>query len=233
MPEAEQERRKRMRAGLELTGKYRFDEFELSSKRRVLDRAGQRVPLPPKPLEILICLVERAGQTVSKEQLFDEIWNGAAVEENNLTQYISTLRKILGEKRGENRYIVTDPGRGYRFVAHVAKMPEAVSPEHSTLPDPELKPPSENRTLPARARFWRHGVAAVLIVLGISLVAWRWPARSKPYGLLLAVLPFQDAGAKQDPALADGFTDEVTMRLSQAWKLPVVSRNSAFQFRGK
>src|SRR5271166_4228816 len=160
--------------------KYQFDEFELLPKPRVLLRAGSRIPLTPKPFDTLLMLVERAGQTVFKEELFAQVWSGAEVEENNLTQSISTLRKILGEKRGENRYIVTDPGRGYRFVAHVAKMPEAVSPEHSTLPDPELKPPSENRTLPARARFWRHGVAAVLIVLGISLVAWRWPARSKP-----------------------------------------------------
>src|SRR5208337_49493 len=62
---------------------------------------------------------------VSKDALLAQVWNGTAVEENNLTQSISTLRKVLGEKRGENRFITTEPGNGYRFVASVTRIEDA------------------------------------------------------------------------------------------------------------
>src|ERR1017187_191356 len=110
---------------LDHPSKYQFGEFELFPNQGALWRAGERVPLMPKPLATLLVLVERAGETVSKDELLAEVWNGTAVEENNLTQSISVLRKALGEKRGENRYIATDSGRGYRFVASVERVLEA------------------------------------------------------------------------------------------------------------
>src|ERR1035441_9356063 len=97
---------------LDHPSKYQFDEFELFPNQAALWRAGVRVPLMPKPFATLLVLVERSGETVSKDELLAEVWNGTAVEENNLTQSISTLRKVLGEKRGENRFIATEPGNG-------------------------------------------------------------------------------------------------------------------------
>src|SRR5271165_6069359 len=105
--------------------KYQFGEFELFPNQGALWRAGVRVPLMPKPLATLLVLVDRAGETVSKDELLAEVWNGTSVEENNLTQSISTLRKALGEKRGENRFIATEPGNGYRFVAAVTRIEDA------------------------------------------------------------------------------------------------------------
>src|SRR5438132_13488965 len=107
--------------------KYQFDGFHLYPKQSALWRDGVRVALMPKPLQTLLFLVERAGQTVTKEELLSTVWSLAEVEENNLTQSIYTLRRALGEKRGENRYIVTDPGRGYRFVAEVSRVMESAA----------------------------------------------------------------------------------------------------------
>jgi DNA-binding winged helix-turn-helix (wHTH) protein len=85
-------------------------------------------------------LVIRAGQTVSKEELFAQVWNGAPAEETNLAKSILTPRKALGEKRGENRYIVTEPGHGYRFVEPVSRVMEvAVNGSNGVhSPDPAL-----------------------------------------------------------------------------------------------
>jgi DNA-binding winged helix-turn-helix (wHTH) protein len=114
--------------------KYRFGDFELLPTQGVLSLAGVRVPLMPKPLATLLVLVEHAGETVSKDDLLSQIWPDTAVEENNLTQSISTLRKVLGEKRGENRFIATEPGNGYRFVAAVTKIEDApLSPQETVI----------------------------------------------------------------------------------------------------
>src|ERR1035438_7310816 len=121
---------------VERPAKYQFGEFELLPNQGALWKAGERVPLMPKPLATLLVLVDRAGETISKDELLAEVWNGAAVEENNLTQSISTLRKVLGEKRGENRFIATEPGNGYRFVASVTRIEDAPlsAPEAVILP---------------------------------------------------------------------------------------------------
>jgi len=141
--------------------KYRFDDFELLPRQRVLLRGGSRIPLTPKPLGTLLLLVARAGQTVTKEELFEQVWNGATVEENNLTQSISALRKALGEKRGENRYIVTDPSRGYRFVAPVSYVLEQTAIEE---PKPAPAPP--------RSRITKLPVAIGGLLLVGAVLAW-------------------------------------------------------------
>lgn len=100
---------------------YEFSGFCLDADRRVLlDRGGAPVALTPKAYETLAYLVEHSGAVLNKEQIIRAIWLDTAVEENNLTQNISLLRRVLGEKRGEHRFIVTVPGRGYHFVAPVS-----------------------------------------------------------------------------------------------------------------
>jgi DNA-binding winged helix-turn-helix (wHTH) protein/tetratricopeptide (TPR) repeat protein len=96
---------------------YRFDEFELSRSRRTLLRNGQSVALLPKTFEVLSCLVTNPGRVVSKEEILKSVWPSSFVEENNLTQHISLLRKALADR---SSFIVTIPGRGYQFTADVA-----------------------------------------------------------------------------------------------------------------
>jgi len=100
---------------------YEFDDFRLDAGERVLFRRGERVALTPRVLDTLLYLVRHHGRVLEKNELMSEIWPDAVVEENNLNQNISTLRRMFGESRGENRYIVTVPGRGYRFAAQVTE----------------------------------------------------------------------------------------------------------------
>jgi adenylate cyclase len=99
---------------------YEFGDFRLDPGRRLLlTRDGTSVALTPKVLETLVYLVEHRGTVLEKDQLMRAIWPDTAVEENNLNQSVSTLRRVLGEGRAEHRYIATVPGRGYLFVAKV------------------------------------------------------------------------------------------------------------------
>ena len=93
-----------------------FGPFRIDAVRRMLYRDGSVVEIPPKAFAVLLTLVERRGQIVGKQELMDAVWPNTAVEENNLARSISTLRKALGEKSGEHRYILTMPGNGYSFV---------------------------------------------------------------------------------------------------------------------
>ena len=99
---------------------YEFSEFHVDAGKRLLMRSdGETVPLTPKVFDTLLYLVEHQGVVLDKDELMQAIWPHTVVEENNLNQSISALRRVLGESRGENRFIATVPGRGYRFVADV------------------------------------------------------------------------------------------------------------------
>ena len=105
---------------------YEFDNFRLyAAKRLLIKGVDQNVPLMPKAFDTLLYLVSHSGKLIEKDELMWEIWKDTIVEENNLTQNISILRRILGEKHGEHRFIATIPGRGYKFVAEVRELAEA------------------------------------------------------------------------------------------------------------
>src|SRR5215510_3625486 len=96
---------------------YEFGDFRLDSASHLLTCQGRSVPLPPKAFDTLVVLVQQSGRLVRKEDLLRTIWPDSFVEENNLTQCISVLRKALGDGGGNSSYIETVPRLGYRFVA--------------------------------------------------------------------------------------------------------------------
>ncbi len=98
---------------------YQFGPFVLNPDSRSLTKDGEAVTLTTKTLETLTVLVQNRGKVMSKDELLAALWPDTVVEEANLTQSISTLRKILGDSPKDHRYIVTLPGRGYQFVADV------------------------------------------------------------------------------------------------------------------
>ncbi len=96
---------------------YEFGVFRLDPAERIFARDGERIPLAPKAFDTLVLLVTNSGRVMTKEQLIQMLWPDSFVEENNLTQHISALRRALGPKPGE--YIETVPKLGYRFVCRV------------------------------------------------------------------------------------------------------------------
>jgi TolB-like protein len=100
---------------------YEFGGFTLDAGRRLLlsGPGGHAIPLPTTSVDTLLYLVEHAGELVDKASLLQAIWPGVSVAENSLAQSISALRRALGDRRSDPRFIVTVPGRGYRFIATI------------------------------------------------------------------------------------------------------------------
>jgi DNA-binding winged helix-turn-helix (wHTH) protein/Tfp pilus assembly protein PilF len=114
---------------------YEFGDFRVdAAKRQLRGQGGVTVPLTTKAFETLLYLVGRSGTVLEKDELLGAIWPDAIVEENNLTQAISSLRRALGESRAEHRYIMTVAGRGYCFVADVrTRQPRSETPTAPSL----------------------------------------------------------------------------------------------------
>src|SRR5258705_13263913 len=101
---------------------YEFGRFRVKSDERLLLRGEDLVPLTPKAFDILLALLEKDGRIVNKDDLMKKVWPHTFVEEGNLTQNVSLLRKALGETASGPQFIETVPRRGYRFVAPVTRV---------------------------------------------------------------------------------------------------------------
>jgi DNA-binding winged helix-turn-helix (wHTH) protein len=122
-----------------------FGSFRLIPAQRLLLDDGKPLRLGSRALEILVALVERAGETIRKDELIARTWPATVVEENALRVHVAALRKALGDGRAGNRFIANVAGRGYAFVASVARERE----EKRSAPTPASGAPVGNN-LPAR-----------------------------------------------------------------------------------
>jgi len=155
---------------------YEFGPFRVDPDQRLLWRGSQAVPLQPKAFETLLVLVQHSEGVVPKDDLMNRVWPGTFVEESNLAQTIFVLRKALGESGGEQRYIVTVPGRGYRFVQRVSVVAakEEVGDAESQIPSDSRgviqEEPAAIRGAKVRPKRRRIG-AAVMAVVSLALIA--------------------------------------------------------------
>jgi DNA-binding winged helix-turn-helix (wHTH) protein/Tfp pilus assembly protein PilF len=156
---------------------FEFGPFRLDADERKLLRDGEPVTIPPKAFDTLVVLVENRGHAVRKDDLIKSVWPDTFVEENNLTQYVSLLRKALGENGGGARYIETVPKWGYRFVGDVRASDAAVAEltvHRRTRASVEVR--EEVHDEPATASRRRAVVlatsAAVLVVVAAMAYAW-------------------------------------------------------------
>lgn len=133
---------------------YEFDGFRVDPVRRRLLKAGELVSLTPKAFSILLALLENRGLVMEKEELIQRVWPDTFVTEANLTQNISSLRKALGERANDHRYVVTVPGRGYSFVAQVNEVTLDSTGEFTLARDfpafATTPPPQPPQLLPAQ-----------------------------------------------------------------------------------
>jgi DNA-binding winged helix-turn-helix (wHTH) protein/TolB-like protein/Tfp pilus assembly protein PilF len=235
---------------------YEFGRFRLVPYERLLLRDQEIVPLTPKVFEILLVLVQSSGQVISKDGLMKKVWPDSFVEEGNLTQNISLLRKALGEGQNGLQYIETVARRGYRFVAPVREATEddryiarnnagsvevsrGVETGAGRKDDSGLsqKVHSQNLIL----SFSNNRRALVLSVLGLLAIVLgivyltRDSKAVNSSGVIesIAVLPFVNEAQDTD---AEYFTDEITEslvnNLSQLPKLRVVPRSVVMNYRG-
>jgi len=210
---------------------YEFGPFRVDSVERVLLRQGHPVSVTPKVFDILLMLVERNGQVVEKEQLIEEIWPGTFVEEGNLTQNISILRKILREG-DPHEYIQTVPRRGYRFVGrvdHVADDNELMIEEYS-LERVTIDSATQRRSASSMTRGRISLLAGTALVLTAVALASFLLFRSSGAGKTstkagpssIAVVPFHVlSNNANDEFLGLGMTDALVSRLSGLRQLHV------------
>lgn len=145
-----------MEKGNHIGEQYEFSGFRLNAVERTLKRGEVRIALTPRMFDLLLTLVRSDGHLLSKEELLTSVWSDATVEEGNLNRTISSLRKVLGETRGDNRYIETVPKIGYRFVGVVDRsLGERTSGETVLVKMPQR-----------RSLSWIWAVAAFFFIFG-------------------------------------------------------------------
>lgn len=185
---------------------YEFGPYQLDTAERLLLRDSEAVSLQPKIFDLLLALVEHHGHLLEKDELMKLVWPDAVVEEANLANNISILRKTLSEN-GE-RFIETVPKRGYRFVASVKKVAEeraeptsqeplgsqSAAAEEETAANSGIqiteRPVAEAKSLTSKIKRYRRGALLTLAVLGM-------PGMGFFYFMLKSPLPPKVTGSAQ------------------------------------
>jgi DNA-binding winged helix-turn-helix (wHTH) protein/TolB-like protein len=238
---------------------YEFGRFRVKADERVLRRSEELVSLTPKAFDILLTLLENAGRLVNKDDLMKRVWPNTFVEEGNLTQNISLLRKALGESANGPQFIETVPRRGYRFVAPVTRANEngqdAAIETGTRVPQvPVVRTDSRaTEPVPLNSGRWTLDVrrwtflsgrapavaitlAAVLVtIVAIAYFSGRDKAGATPAAIQsIAVLPFVDDSPNGDAGfLDDEIAESLVNSLTKLPKLRVVPRSVMISYKGR
>jgi TolB-like protein/DNA-binding winged helix-turn-helix (wHTH) protein/Flp pilus assembly protein TadD len=217
---------------------FEFGPFRLDSAERLLLRDQTSIHLSPKAFDALVVLVQSRGHLLAKDELLRRVWPDTFVEESNLVQHISMLRRALQDGDDDFQYIETVPRRGYRFKAEVREVCPSNSERRSGPAELSISLDNEGPS----HRPGRAVVRAVPIVaLAFVLLAWiATPSLRERFRTpepnpirSLAVLPLQNLSG--DPAqeyFADGLTEDLITELATIPGVKVISRTSIMQYKG-
>ncbi|MGH9818350.1 MAG: winged helix-turn-helix domain-containing protein, partial [Candidatus Acidiferrales bacterium] len=224
-----------------------FSEFCIEVSARRLLRAGQPVRIQDQPFQMLLILVEKSGEVVTREEFRRRLWpEGTFVDfDNSLNAAMNKLREALSDSAEAPRFIETLPRRGYRFICPVQMtetLAEGAEPRESTLvAASETQPPAAEESAPVASaaptpplartawRFWMGVTAGALAILlsAVAIIGWQFRSPAEAGSrLALAVLPFKNLSG--DPAqnvFTDGLTEEMITQIGrlQPGQLSVVS----------
>jgi eukaryotic-like serine/threonine-protein kinase len=227
-----------------MQGIFQFGEFQVDALARILRREDEAVALNRRAFDVLLYLVQNPGRILTHEELLKNVWPNTFVDENNLAQSVSALRRALGEKPGDNSYIVTLPGRGYQFVSPVrvvaSNPPATISASGIALKDVPNQLLLQQHTIrtsvtieeqeplrPSGSGRYRVGIAAVALLLvsgtfaTIGYVAHLRSARRLTEKDTVVLADFSNKTG--DPVFDDTLKTALSVALNQSPFLNVLS----------
>jgi TolB-like protein/DNA-binding winged helix-turn-helix (wHTH) protein len=216
-------------------GAFRFDRLARKLWRRCATGDWEPVVLGSRASELLTILTDKPGEVVSRPAIMDAVWPGVAVEPNNLTVQIAALRRVLDDGADGDGAIQTVSGRGYRLTL-------PVSPADDLAAQPLPASPAAPDSAPAPVgRYWHSrfivGTGALIAAALLAILAWHngWLFSGKEMPRLsIVVLPFDNlSGSADDDYLTAGITDDLTTALSHIPGTFIISRSTAYSYRGK
>ena len=235
---------------------YQFGDFSLDCGKFELCRKGRRLKIERKPLELLVLLVTKHAQVVTRDEIARCLWEREVFVdiEHGINTAIRKIRQVLGDSSDLPRFVQTISGSGYRFIALVTAVEPEVTAPTQPSGDPVDLPPvglppgplesSATRVIPTATkphhRFWVVTALGIFVLVTISILtlgphplAARFLDRDTHAGIAsIAVLPLNNlSGNPNEEYFADGMTDELTTMLAKDSTLRIVSRTSAMQFK--
>lgn len=218
--------------GAKLDTGYSLGEWTVRPHRSRIERGGESVHLAPKAMAVLDCLARASNSVVTRQEIFDSVWPGAAVSDEVLTQRIAEIRKAFGDSAQQSKVIETIPKIGFRLIPPVIPLSET---EESEKGQAYSRPPGPKHTLK-----WLVPAAVGLLVIALAL------GRFLPIGTVdqqsstiaenpvVAVLPFVNlSGDPGDEYFSDGISEELINLLAKVPGLDAISRTSSFSFKGE
>jgi TolB-like protein/DNA-binding winged helix-turn-helix (wHTH) protein len=195
-----------------------------------ISRGGETVRLEARTMRLLVCLVERAGEIVSVDELLDRVWPDVTVAPDSVYQAVASLRRTFGDDSKQPTYIATAPRLGYQLVA-------PVEPWNDSPASPEVVPSNSGRRI--------HLLSGVAVALIAALVLSMWIVRGVPKNsdavessagpqTSIAVMPFLDlTDEMKHEIFVDGMTEELVDKLSKIPGVRVPAARTSLSFKGK
>ena len=220
---------------------FHFGDFTLDQARFQLQKGGRLVRLEKRPMELLILLVERRGELVSREEIAQRLWgrNVFLDVDHGINTAIRKVRQALRDDPEKPRFLETVVGKGYCFAAPVISNNGNQNPQpepiHSAVPIDSVPASQSPEQKSTSLRPWLVLGAIVLAALALAVVLYRGrttKGKDQPAIKSIAVLPLKNlSGDSTQEYLADGMTEELIGRLSGIHGLRVISRTSVMHFK--